>query len=322
MTTTEPPLEIPGVGPAKLAILTDAGFTSLKRIARAKLDDIADLEGMAEKSALKLISYAQEKTGIGGPRSAMEALTELRNAQFISTNSKKVDDLLHGGIRMGNTWEIAGVNGAGKSQLAAQIAANTLLPKELGGIGGTACWVDTENTGKMAVGRIHQMLTAVGAPADKLLKENLVLVQCENSEMQVNVVRRFLDNDVRYDTLVEDGLMTKFRTEFRGRETLGERANSLAPHLEDLNNYAMRYDTAVVYTNQVMDSPEAYGGGPRAIGGNIAGHGAKYRLFIRKSQKGAIRIVRLDKSTDFPEGEAPCVLTEEGFTDTKKEIDE
>lgn len=315
--TTE--LKIPGVGPAMMEKLAEAGLADVKRLARAKLDDLLEIPGVAEKSALKIISYAQEQTGIGGARSALDALNEHRNnSRFISTNSKALDDMLGGGIRCGYTWEIAGVNGHGKSQLAMQLAANAIIPKEAGGIGGKCLWIDTENIGKLAVMRIHQIISALNLPADEIIGSSLKLVSCENTEMQINAVNRLLDTDTKYDCVIIDGIMTKFRVEFSGRGTLADRSDQLKPHLDALNNYAMRADAAVIFTNQVSDSPEMYSGGPKAIGGNIVGHSSKYRLFIRKAEKGTIRIVRLDKSADLPEGEAPIVITKDGVTDHKK----
>jgi DNA repair protein RadA len=313
-------LKVPGVGPVTLQKLVDAGLTDIKRLARTKLDDLLEIEGMGEKTALKIISYAQEQTGIGGPCNAMDDLDDFnKNARFISTNSKSLDELLGGGIRCGFTWEIAGVNGHGKSQLAMQIAANSIIPKDAGGTGGKCIWIDTENTGRLAVKRIHQIIMALGLPADDIIRENLRLVKCENTEMQVNAVNRLLENDIKYDCVIVDGIMTKFRVEYSGRGTLADRSDQLKPHLDALNNYAMRNDSAVIYTNQVSDSPEMYSGGPRAIGGNIVGHSAKYRLFTRMAEKGAARIVRLDKSADLPQGEAVIRITSEGITDYKKE---
>lgn len=312
-------MKIPGVGPAMLQKLMDAGLTDIKRIARAKVDDLLEIDGIADKKALQIINYAQEQTGIGGPTNAMDALRAFReNSRRISTNSKALDELLGGGVLCGFTWEIAGVNGHGKSQFAMQIAANAIAPREVGGLGGTCLWIDTENIGKLALKRIHQFLTALSLPADELISSKLKLIQCENTEMQINAVRRLLDNDTIYDCVILDGIMTMFRSEFVGRGTLSERSDNLKPHLADLNNYAMRYDAAVVFTNQVGSSPEMYSGGPQAIGGNIVGHASKYRLFIRKAEKGTIRIVRLDKSADLPEGEAPIVITPEGVTDHKR----
>src|ERR1051326_7145695 len=113
MESTE--FKMPGVGPVTLQKLVDAGLTDVKRLARAKLDDLLEIEGMGEKTALKIISYAQEQTGIGGACDAMDDLDDFnKNARFISTNSKSLDSLLGGGIRCGFTWEIAGVNGHGK----------------------------------------------------------------------------------------------------------------------------------------------------------------------------------------------------------------
>ena len=48
------------------------------------------------------------------------------------------------------------------------------------------------------------------------------------------------------------------------------------------------------------------------IGGNIVGHTATFRIYLRKS-KGGKRIARLVDSPNLPEGEAPFMVEEAGL---------
>ncbi len=313
---------IPGVGPGKAKALIDAGYDSFTKLARAKIDDLlAELKdiggGIGETGALKLIGYAQEKTGIGAPRSAMELMTEFNeNSRFITTGSKELDRLLGGGIRCGYTYEIAAKNGAGKTQLASQIACWTVAPKELGGLGGKVLFIDTENTGKPITKRWFSMLKAIGCNPTEYLG-NIHVVSAVNSEMQVNAVSRVLSGGTRYDCVIIDGLMTKLRPEFSGRGNLGERQNILSKHCDELNELAQTYDTAVIFTNQVMDKPDMMYGDPTTpIGGHVVGHAAKYRVYMRRAKE-TQRVVSLTKAPDLPEGQVIVRVTDDGVTDDK-----
>ena len=68
-----------------------------------------------------------------------------------------------------------------------------------------------------------------------------------------------------------------------------------------------------IVTNQVMASPGVLFGDPtRPIGGNIVGHTATFRIYLRKS-KGGKRIARLVDSPNLPEGEAAFSVEMEGL---------
>lgn len=203
------------------------------------------------------------------------------------------------------------------SQIVSQVIANTLSPEVVGGWNGTALLIDTENTSEPLSKRIREFLLGNKVLEDEVdaILSRCDMIKCPNSESQVTVMRRLLEENKRYDTIVIDGLMTKFRAEFIGRGNLAERQGILSDHLDDCNVYSEMHKSLVVFTNQVSDSPELYGG-TNAIGGNIVGHSSKYRLFVRKAGKGNKRVLRLDKSADLPDGEAVFILTSEGLADT------
>ena len=77
----------------------------------------------------------------------------------IVTFSQKVDELLGGGIRLGEVTEIAGLPGCGKTQLAMQLSVMALLPKSLGGVQGRTLYIDTE--GSFAPERAWDMAEAL-----------------------------------------------------------------------------------------------------------------------------------------------------------------
>ena len=79
--------------------------------------------------------------------------------RHIITFCRDVDVLLGGGLALGELTEIAGPPGVGKTQLAMQLAVNTCLPVEYGGVAGQCIYIDTE--GSLAPERCHSMAQAL-----------------------------------------------------------------------------------------------------------------------------------------------------------------
>lgn len=66
-----------------------------------------------------------------------------------------IDSLLQGGFRSGIVTEICGEASAGKTQLCLQLLLQCCLPRSLGGLESTACYVCTEGVGSMK--RLHDL---------------------------------------------------------------------------------------------------------------------------------------------------------------------
>lgn len=66
-----------------------------------------------------------------------------------------IDALLQGGFRSGIVTEICGEASAGKTQLCLQLLLQCCLPRSLGGLESTACYVCTEGVG--SVKRLHDL---------------------------------------------------------------------------------------------------------------------------------------------------------------------
>jgi len=63
-----------------------------------------------------------------------------------TTGSKRLDEFLTGGYKLGTINEIYGEFGTGKTQLCHQLAVNVQLPKDKGGLEANAVYIDTEGT--------------------------------------------------------------------------------------------------------------------------------------------------------------------------------
>ena len=164
--------------PSTHALLKERGFTGTCR----ELLQVVQSGGMAHFAAeLNLsspavaarihreIQQALERTRASS-MTAAEILSQQRPSSnnmgnqrplqsSIITFSRSVDVLLNGGIRVGELTEIAGAPGAGKTQLAMQLAINAKLPTEFGGVAGDTLYIDTE--GSFAPSRCWDMATAL-----------------------------------------------------------------------------------------------------------------------------------------------------------------
>ncbi|KAH7647393.1 hypothetical protein FG379_003060 [Cryptosporidium bovis] len=70
---------------------------------------------------------------------------EVTSSNRIKTSSKKLDNILSGGVIIGKgILELCGVPGTGKTQLCKQLSLNIQIPKNIGGPGLNAIYIDTE----------------------------------------------------------------------------------------------------------------------------------------------------------------------------------
>ena len=97
------------------------------------------------------------------------------------------------------------------------------------------------------------------------------------------------------------------------RIALAGRQQKLNRHLHDLFKLVDELNAVAIVTNQVMSNPGVFFGDPtKPIGGNIVGHSATFRLYLRKSKAGK-RIARLVDSPNLPEGEATFMVETAGI---------
>ncbi|MFN3527614.1 MAG: DNA repair and recombination protein RadA, partial [Candidatus Altarchaeaceae archaeon] len=265
-------------------------------------------------TAQKIINAARESLKMGF-ESGLEYFEKRKDVGKISTGSKELDNLLGGGVETKAITEFYGQFGSGKTQIALQLSVNVQLPKEKGGLNGTAVYIDTEGTFRPE--RIMQLATAVGLDPKEALK-NIMVARAYNSDHQILLAEKCAEiaDEKNVKLLVIDSLTSHFRSEYSGRGELAPRQQKLNRHLHDLQrNVADMHNIAVVVTNQVMANPGVLFGDPTSpIGGNIVGHLSTYRVYLRKS-KGNKRIARLVDSPHLPEAECVFEVTAEGIRD-------
>ncbi len=309
--------DLPGVGAATAEKLKEGGYHDLISIAVASVAELVELTGVGEAVARKMINTAREKMEMGF-ESGADLLKKQELMLRLSTGSKALDALFGGGIESQGITECYGQYGAGKSALAHQLAVNVQLPKEKGGAGGMAVWVDTESTFRPQ--RIQQIAKANGMDPQKAL-QNIRIARAFNSDHQMLLAEK-VDDLIKKDNLpiklvIIDSLMSHFRSDFVGRGQLADRQQKLNKHIHALLRLATSNNIIVYVTNQVMSKPDTFFGDPtEAVGGHVVGHGMTTRVYLRKGKKGT-RVAKMVDSPCLAEAECAYIITEAGIRDVE-----
>lgn len=312
--------DIPGVGPAIAEKLRDGGFLTIEGIATATPSTLSEAAEIGESTAKKMIKWCREQADIGGFKTGTEVFEARLLIKKLRTMVPEVDALLGGGFETQAITELYGEFGSGKSQIVHQLAVNAQLPEELGGLGGSVIYVDTENTFRPE--RIEQMVSGLeieNADPQEFLK-NIHIARAQTSDHQMLLIEnsRELAEELKNQgkpvkLIIVDSLTGLFRSEYAGRGTLAERQQKLNRHMHDIFKLCDEYNAIGLVTNQVMSNPAVFFGDPtKPIGGNIVGHTATFRIYLRKS-KGGKRIFRLVDSPNLPDGEATFLVEEGGL---------
>lgn len=306
--------DLPGVGGTTAEKLRDAGYSDLMAIAVASPSELAEIEGISEGAAAKIIAGARKEVDVGGFETGDVVMERRKAVGKVTTGSSVLNELMGGGFETQGITELFGEFGSGKTQIAHQLAVTVQLPKEKGGLEGETIIIDTENTFRPE--RIVQMAKALDMDPDETLKK-IRVARAYNSHHQMLLVEKASEiaKEPPVRLLVVDSLTAHFRAEYIGRGALANRQQKLNKHMHDLLRFAYLNNAVVVATNQVQANPALMFGDPtRPIGGHIVGHTATFRIYLRKSKAGK-RIARLIDSPHLPEGEVVIVLCEDGIRD-------
>jgi DNA repair protein RadA len=306
--------DLPGVGPATAEKLKEAGYDDLMALAVESPKTLAEVCDIGESTAVKIIAAAKKAADVGGFETGEEIMERRQHINKLTSSSKAFDELMGGGFETQSIVEFFGEFGSGKTQICFQLAVNTTLPVERGGLDGEVIIIDTENTFRPE--RIVQMSRALDIdPLETLQK--IHVARAFNSHHQTLLVDKAteLAKEKNVRLLVVDSLTAHFRAEYVGRGALAERQQSLNKHMHDLLRFSDLNNAVIAVTNQVSAKPDAFFGDPtRPIGGHVVGHTATFRLYLRKSKAGK-RIVRLIDSPNLPEAEAVITVLEDGVRD-------
>ncbi len=308
--------DIPGIGPGIAMKLEAAGVYDLMGLAVMSPAALSDLAGVGEAVARKAIQAARGMMKLGFT-DGMEFDKRRAEVTYITTGSKNLNDLFGGkGVESRAITECYGAFGSGKTQLGLTLAVNVQMPKEQGGAGGKAVFIDTEGT--FRPDRIRQIAEGIGANPEKVLK-NILVARAFNSDHQIllldKITELIKEQKEPIKLVIIDSLTAHFRAEFSGRGQLADRQQKLNKYLHHLMKLAEQHNVAIYVTNQVMSNPAMMFGDPTtAIGGNIVGHASTYRVYLRRGKQGT-RVAKMIDAPNLPENEAAFYLTPHGVRD-------
>ena len=319
--------DLSGVGGTTAKNLREKGL-SLDLLATIPLRELERKYGVTPATALKYKEQIAELKGESSFITAYDMMVQKEKTPCFTFGINSLDELTavpevsRAGISLGETIEFFGAFRSGKSQISHQLCVTCQLPSELGGVNKKAIFIDTEGT--FSPSRVKAMY-------DRLAEEkgweksfddvmgDILYARAFNSDHQQLLVEKLLGilskKPGEYGLLVIDSLLAHFRAEYAGRGTLAERQQTLNYHLSVLGRIADTYNLTVVITNQVQSNPAAFFGDPtQAAGGNIIGHWANIRFYLRKA-RGNKRIIRIFDSPSHAEKEAIFEIREEGLVD-------
>ena len=308
-----PVTDLPGVGPATSHKLKEAGLTTIRAIALSSVNELVNNADIGEKTAAKLIKMCQEQVGLTFS-TADSLYAERLGLERITTGSDNLDELFGGGMETGSITELYGEFRTGKTQIAHQICVTVQMPRERGGLGANAAYIDTEGTFRPE--RIVEMAERFEMDPKEVLK-NITVGRAYTSDHQINLARDIgaMARDKNIRLLVVDSLTSHFRAEYIGRGTLASRQQTLNQHIHFLLKLAEMHHVAVLVTNQVMARPDFFFGDPTApVGGNVVAHSCTTRVYLRKSKQ-TKRVARVVDSPNLPEVEAVFEILSDGIHD-------
>ena len=301
------------MGPATAQKLHVAGYHTLESLAVASGRELAETVGLSEERAKEFSKKAREMLNISF-QTAEELLVHRKNIARLTTGCKSLDDLLGGGVETQGILELIGQYGVGKTQICLALCVLVQQPLEMGGLEGSVLYLDTEGTFRPE--RIIEIAQGREIPTDTILK-NIIVARAFNSDHQVLIAQKLdqIITEKNIKLVIVDSIISHFRAEYLGRESLPTRQQRLNKHLHRLLRTAEIFNIPIVVTNQVVASPDAFlGPTDKPAGGHILAHLSTNRVFLRKGKR-YTRIARIIDSPYLPEGECIFKITEKGVED-------
>jgi len=161
---------------------------------------------------------------------------------LIPTGIKKLDVILNGGIKNGIITDIYGSAGTGKTQLAMQIAINSLLD------GGKVLFHDT--TGGFHPERMLEMMKTKNC--DSSLLYNVQVARLTNVSEQKQSLTKIYDHN-NFNLLIIDNIAELFLFEFSKEKQTLEKNISFMRYLHNLSLVAIQKNIPIVITNGIRN---------------------------------------------------------------------
>jgi DNA repair protein RadA len=308
---------IPGVGSGTASKLKAAGYPTIESLAVTPPREIMQKTKIGYNTILKIQEHARNLFS-DSFKTAQEAYEKRKTMRKCTTKSSKLDKIIGGGIETQALTEFIGEYGSGKTQICFTLSVTAQLTYEEGGFEGNVAFIDTEGT--FMPERVYQIASELGLNPE-VVSKNILVARAYNSNHQCLLIDKLFSLCPEHNVklVIIDSMVSHFRGEYIGRETLAERQQKLNLYLHKLVRLCEAYNIAVVVTNQVQSNPATFFGDPnKPAGGNIMAHACTHRVILRKGGKGT-RLATIIDSPSLPEERARFKITEKGVEDVLEE---
>ncbi len=163
---------------------------------------------------------------------------------MIKTGLEKLDNILGGGIKSGIITDIFGASGTGKSQLALQIMASSLLE------GGTTFYQDT--TGNFRPERMLEMFKPKGL--DPSLLDKITVGRITNTSEQLGNISKIYESN--FSLVVVDNVSDLFSFEYSKEGQMLEKTNQFAQYMKELSKAALDKKIPIIIVNMIRKIDE------------------------------------------------------------------
>ncbi|KAG8691397.1 hypothetical protein FRC11_004397 [Ceratobasidium sp. 423] len=180
-----------------------------------------------------------------------------------TTGDNAIDNLLGGGIAIGQVHEITGEAASGKSQLALQLSLTVQLPESEHGLDGSSLYLTTLN--RLSTSRLLEMVSShpiLSAHQSTISLDNIATQHASDVDKLTVLLTSLLPTHVAtcqergspLRLLVIDSMTALFRDKQTTQpQTLYHRSESLNAIGALLHQIATRHELAVVVLNDVTD---------------------------------------------------------------------
>jgi len=315
-----------GLAPSVLQKLIQAGFKTVidfKGIKPAELSKELDVSHEEALSILTSINKPEERRV--ERVTALDLLEKEPSQGHVMTFNSDLDDLLGGGVKIGQVTEFCGVPGIGKTQLGMQLAAAACIPEHYDGLSAKVIYLDTE--GSFVVERMLEVAEATvehikriaETPEDLKVAEEFT-VQKVLSSIQyyrvhdfveqvalINILPMLMEQQPGTKLVILDSVAFHFRhfDDFKSRSRL---LNNMS---QTLNNLARECQVAVVLINQMTTNVKNGETTLVAALGETWSHAATNRILL--SWEDGFRCATLQKSPYRPFGSVKYSVTQAGI---------